>query len=312
MEGQTAMPVEPGQASAARPRRLNSEARFGYLLLTPAAVLIAALIAYPTASALWLSLHQKVLGSQIAPWIGLDNYVALVSDGLFWRAARNTFVFTTGTVAIKLALGLSVALVLNGTLPLRSLWRSLILLPYALPTLVSVLIWRWMYNDTLGILNYLLKEAHLIQRPVLWLANPDIALGSVMAVNVWHGFPFFVIILLAGLQSVPQDLLEAVTVDGARTWGRFRDVTLPALTPVMAVASIFSTISTFNDFAVVWILTRGGPGDATEVLATLAYKVAIPGLELGKGVAVSVLMLPFLLLLIVLLSRLLNRAEERV
>lgn len=293
-----------------RRRRLNAEARFGYLLLAPAAVLIAALIGYPTANALWLSLHRKVLGSPAAPWIALDNYASVLSDDLFWRAARNTFVFTAGTVAIKLGLGLAVALALNGALPLRSIWRSIVLLPYALPTLVSVLIWRWMYNDTLGVLNFLLQESSLIQRPILWLADPDIALGSVMAVNVWHGFPFFVIVLLAGLQTVHQDLLEAATVDGAGPWSRFRAVTLPALVPVMAVAAIFSTISTFNDFAVVWVLTRGGPGSATEVLATLAYKVGIPGLELGKGVAVSVLMLPLLFGLIVLLGRLVARGEE--
>jgi len=282
----------------------------GYVLLAPTAALILLLIGYPFVRALWLSFHKKLLGQSIAPWVGLQNYNTLLHDPRFWAAAKNTIVFTGGSVAIKLAIGLVVALILNEALPLRNLWRSIILLPYALPTLVSILIWKWMYNDTAGVLNYLLTQTGITQGPMLWLADPGKAMGAVIAVNVWHGFPFFVITLLAGLQAVPQDQYDAAKVDGAGLWARFRYVTLPSLLPTLAVVTLFSTILTFNDFSIIWILTRGGPGNATDVLATLTYAIAIPGYELGKGVAVSVLMLPILVVLIVLLGRFVNRREE--
>jgi multiple sugar transport system permease protein len=177
---------------------------------------------------------------------------------------------------------------------------------------VSVLVWKWMYNDVAGVLDYLLTQTHVSQGPVLWLADPNIAMPAVIAVNVWRGFPFFVITILAGLQTVPQELYDAAKVDGAGAWQRFRQVTLPGVLPVLAVTTLFSAILTFNDFSIIWILTQGGPGNATNVLATLTYKIAIPGLELGKGVAVSVLMLPILVALIVLLNRFISRREELV
>jgi len=200
--------------------------------------------------------------------------------------------------------------VLNEALPFRGLWRSIVMLPYAMPTLVSVLVWKWMYNDVAGVLNYLVSGAHLSDHQILWLGDPNIAMPAVIAVNVWRGFPFFVITILAGLQTVPQELYDAAKVDGAGVWQRFRQVTWPSILPVVAVTTLFSAILTFNDFSIIWILTQGGPGNATNVLATLTYKIAIPGLELGKGVAVSVLMLPILVLLIVLLNRFISRREE--
>jgi multiple sugar transport system permease protein len=282
----------------------------GYGLLAPAALLILVLVGYPFVRALWLSFHKKLLGQPIAPWIGLGNYESLLGDPRFWLAAKNALVFTAGSVALKLILGLLIALILNEALPLRNLWRSIILLPYAMPTLVSVLVWKWMYNDTAGVLNYLLNETNIQEGPMLWLADPGKAMGSVIAVSVWRGFPFFVITLLAGLQAVPQDQYDAAKVDGAGIWARFWYVTVPSLMPTIAVVTLFSTILTFNDFSIIWVLTKGGPGNATDVLATLTYKIAIPGYELGKGVAVSVLMLPILVVLIVLLGRFVNRREE--
>jgi multiple sugar transport system permease protein len=288
----------------------RDEALFGYVLLLPAAILILVLVGVPFLNALWLSFHRKLLGAADAPWIGLANYATLLGDAAFWQAVRNTFVFTTGSIGAKLIIGLLIALILNEALPLRGLWRSIVMLPYAMPTLVSVLVWKWMYNDVAGVLNYLVGSAHLADRQILWLGDPNIAMPAVIAVNVWRGFPFFVITILAGLQTVPQELYDAAKVDGAGVWARFRQVTLPGIMPVVAVTTLFSAILTFNDFSIIWILTQGGPGNATNVLATLTYKVAIPGLELGKGVAVSVLMLPILVLLIVLLNRFISRREE--
>jgi multiple sugar transport system permease protein len=246
------------------------------------------------------------------PWIGLGNYSSILHDHAFWGSIQNTVVFTVGSVAAKLIIGTTIALILNEALPLRAIWRSIVLLPYAMPTLVSVLVWKWMYNDVGGVFNYLLHQTHLRSAPTYWLEDPSKAMQSVIAVNVWRGFPFFVITILAGLQAVPQELYDAAKVDGAGIWARFWKVTLPGILPVMAVVTLFSTILTFNDFSIIWVLTRGGPGNATDVLATLTYKVAIPGLELGKGVAVSVLMLPILVVLILMLNRFISRREELV
>jgi multiple sugar transport system permease protein len=299
-------------APAWRRRRTlaRDEAAFGYALLAPSAALIVVLVGIPFLRALWLSFHKKLLGLEDAPWIGLQNYAVLLADTTFWLAVKNTCVFTVGSIGIKLALGVAIAIVLNEALPLRGLWRSIVMLPYAMPTLVSVLVWKWMYNDVAGVLDYLAIQSKLTDHTILWLGDPNIAMPAVIAVNVWRGFPFFVITILAGLQTVPQELYDAAKVDGAGVWARFRQVTVPGILPVAAVTTLFSAILTFNDFSIIWILTQGGPGNATNVLATLTYKISIPGLELGKGVAVSVLMLPIMVGLIVLLNRFISRREE--
>jgi len=297
-------------AGVRRHRLAREEAVFGYALLLPGAILMIVLVGLPFLRALWLSFHRKLLGSEDAPWIGLQNYASVLASETFWTAVANTFIFTIGSIGTKLLLGLVVALIINETMPLRGLWRSIVMLPYAMPTLVSVLVWKWMYNDVAGVFDYLLVQTHLTSEPPLWLGNPNLAMGSVIAVNVWRGFPFFVITILAGLQTVPQELYDAAKVDGAGAWARFHAVTFPGVLPVIAVTTLFSAILTFNDFSIIWILTQGGPGNATSVLSTLTYKIAIPGLELGKGVAVSVLMLPILIGLILLLNRFIARREE--
>lgn len=289
--------------------RLPRDAMFGYALLLPAFILIVILVGYPTLLALIMSFQKKLIGGGEAPWIGLANYQSLFADPIFWTVIKNVFIFTAASVAVKLLLGTTVALILNETLPMRGLIRSIILLPWALPTLVSVLIWTWMYSDVGGVFNYILRSARLIDRPILFLGVPALAMASVVAVNVWRGFPFFAVTLLAGLQSVGEELYDAAKVDGAGMIDRFRHVTLPGVAPVMAVVTLLSTIWTFNDFVIIWLLTRGGPGNTTDVLSTYTYKVAIRGFELGKGVAVSVVMLPLLIMLIILLTRFINRRE---
>lgn len=224
-----------GRAPAWRTRHTlaRDQAAFGYMLLLPAAVLIVVLVGVPFLRALWLSFHRKLLGADDAPWIGLQNYVTLLADATFWLAVKNTFVFTVGSIGIKLALGLAIAIILNEALPLRGLWRSIVMLPYAMPTLVSVLVWKWMYNDVAGVLDYLALQTKLADHPILWLGDPAIAMPAVIAVNVWRGFPFFVITILAGLQTVPQELYDAAKVDGAGLWPRFSQVTVPGILPVV-------------------------------------------------------------------------------
>jgi multiple sugar transport system permease protein len=295
---------------ATRRFRLPRDAALGYVLLAPAGLLLILLVAYPFLTAVTMSLQRKLIGQAAAPFIGLENYYALVTDVTFWLVVRNVLVFAGASVAFKLVIGTAVALALNESMPARGIIRSIMILPWALPTLVSVLIWMWMYSDVGGVFNHVLMGTGLVERPVLFLSDPVLAMISVIAVNVWRGFPFFTVTLLAGLQTVGSDQYDAAKVDGAGIVARFRHVTLPGLAPVMAVVTLLSTIFTLNDFAIIWLLTRGGPGNATDVLSTLTYKVAIRGLELGKGVAVSVLMLPLLIVLIVLLSRFINKREE--
>jgi multiple sugar transport system permease protein len=289
---------------------LPRDAALGYLLLAPAIVLLLVLVGYPFLTAVMMSLQKKLIGQAAAPFIGLDNYITLLRDPTFWTVVRNVIVFAGASVAIKLVIGTAVALALNESMPARGIIRSIMILPWALPTLVSVLIWMWMYSDVGGVFNSVLMGTGAVERPILFLGTPVLAMVSVIVVNVWRGFPFFAITLLAGLQTVSSDSYDAAKVDGAGIYARFRHVTLPGLAPVMAVVTLLSTIFTLNDFAIIWLLTRGGPGNATDVLSTLTYKVAIRGLELGKGVAVSVLMLPLLVILIVLLTRFINKREE--
>ena len=294
----------------ARRLRVPRDALLGYALLLPAGVLLLLLVGYPMLVALTMSLQKKVIGAPVAPFIGLDNYVSLLTDPTFWLVIRNVLIFTIGSVGVKLVLGTIVALTLHESIPMRGVVRAVVIIPWALPTLVSVLIWMWMYSDIGGIFNHILMGVGAVDEPLLFLGQPVLAMASVILVNIWRGFPFFSVTLLAGLQTIGAELYDAAKVDGAGLWARFRHVTLPGLAPVMAVVTLLSTIFTLNDFAIIWLLTRGGPGNATDVLSTLTYKVAIRGLELGKGVAISMTMVPLLLLLIVLLTRFMSQREE--
>ncbi len=304
----TTVPAVP--AVPARRLRLPRDAALGYAMLAPAGLLLVVLVGYPMIVAFTMSLQRKLIGAPVAPFIGLDNYVTVLSDPTFWIAMRNVLVFAGVSVGVKLVLGTAVALTLNEAMPMRGVIRSIVIIPWALPTLVTVLIWMWMYSDVGGVFNHILMGVGAVEEPLLFLGQPVLAMASVIVVNIWRGFPFFSVTLLAGLQTIGAELYDAAKVDGAGLWARFRHVTLPGLAPVMAVVTLLSTIFTLNDFAIIWLLTRGGPGNATDVLSTLTYKVAIRGLELGKGVAISVLMLPLLLVLIVLLTRFINKREE--
>jgi multiple sugar transport system permease protein len=290
--------------------RLPRDAALGYALLIPTGIVLILLVGYPTVLAVLMSFQKKLLGAQIAPFIGLGNYESLLTMPVFWKSVRNVFIFTIASVTCKVIIGTTAAVILNETLPLRGVIRSIILLPWALPTLVTVLIWSWLYNDIAGVFNYVLMQTHAIDRPLIFLGDVSLAMPSVIAVNVWRGFPFFAITLLAGLQVVGEDLYDAAKVDGAGVVARFRAVTLPGLAPVLAVVTLLSTIWTFNDFVIIWMLTHGGPANETDVLSTITYRIAIQGLELGKGVAVSVLMLPILIGLVLLLTRFVSRREE--
>lgn len=289
-------------------RKLGRDFVLGYTLLIPLVLILFLLLAYPIASAVWITLQDKTIG-MVGRFIGLENYRELLfDDPFFWQVVRNGFIFTIGSVLLKLLVGMLMALVLNQPLVLRGLWRGLLLMPWVAPTVVTALSWRWILDLT-GVLNLILRDLGLMKTSIPWLAQYGTALFSLILVNTWRGFPFFGITLLAGMQAIPQELYEAAEIDGASVWQRFRFVTLPSLRTVMLVVTILSVIWTFNDFSIVWLLTGGGPGHATDVFATYTYKLGFITSRLGYGQTVSVILAPVLIVIIMILSPLMLRGE---
>ena len=292
-------------------RTLGPDYRLGYLFVAPIVVLVLALVAYPFGYAIYLSLTRKYVG--VPPvWVGFDNYVKLTWDGFFQRAVVNSFVFTFGSVAVKLALGMAMALVLTARIRFRSFWTGVLLIPWVAPTVVSALNFLWIYDYSLGVLNYLLvKVLRVLPQGVGWLSEPGTAMASVIAVNVWRGFPFFGISFLAGMKAIPAEMYEAAAVDGATALQRFRHVTLPALQNIIIIVVLLSTIWTFNDFTIIYILTKGGPGGATQVLPVLTYEIAFGAQRLGEAIAVALYMLPAMAVVIIVLARHMRRGRAR-
>ena len=238
---------------AAWQRRLGRDWVLAYVLLIPLVLTLFILLAYPIASAIWITLQDKTIG-MVGRFIGLGNYRELLfDDPFFWQVVRNGFVFTVGSVFLKLIVGMIMALVLNQPLRWRGLWRGLLLMPWVAPTVVTALSWRWILDLT-GVLNLTLRDLGLMGVPIPWLAQYGTALLSLVLVNTWRGFPFFGITLLAGMQAIPQELYEAAEMDGASIWQRFRFVTLPSLRTVILVVTILSLIWTFNDFSITTVL----------------------------------------------------------
>lgn len=289
-------------------RVLGRDFVLGYSLLTPLILVLFLLLAYPIGMALWITLQDKTIGMP-GRFVGLANYRELLfEDPFFWQVVRNGFLFTIGSVALKLIIGMVMALVLNQPIVFRGLFRGLLLMPWVAPTVVTALSWRWMLDLT-GVFNYLLRSIGLMQGSVPWLAQYGTAMFALVLVNTWRGFPFFGITLLAGMQAIPQELYEAAEVDGASIWQRFWHITVPSLRTVILVVTILSTIWTFNDFSIVWLLTGGGPGHATDVFATYTYKLGFVTSRLGYGQTVSVLLAPVLIAIIMVLSPLMLRGE---
>jgi multiple sugar transport system permease protein len=207
----------------------------------------------------------------------------------------NTVLYTTVASVLKFALGLWLALILNERLPFKTFFRAIVLLPWVVPTVLSALAFWWIYDSQFSIISHLLMKWGWIDAPINFLGDPGAARASVIAANVWRGIPFVAISLLAGLQTIPQSLNEAAVLDGATSWQRFTKITLPLLTPIIAVVMTFSVLFTFTDFQLIYVLTRGGPVNATHLMATLSFQRAIPGGQLGEGAAIAVAMIPFLL-----------------
>jgi multiple sugar transport system permease protein len=235
--------------------------------------------------------------------------VALWNDSIFRVAVWNTFVYTAVASVFKLALGLWLALLLNRNFRGKAFTRAFILLPFIIPTVLSTLAWKWMFDPTFSVINWTLFHFGLIHARINWLGDPTLALISVIIVNVWRGVPFFAISLLAGLQTISPELQEAAAIDGARAWQRFWHVTWPLLLPVTMVVMLFSIIQTFADFQLVYVLTGGGPANATQLFATYAYQIGVGTGLLSQGAAISLAMFPFLLIVVVVQLLYIRRVE---
>ena len=275
-------------------RLLNDRHFLGLLFMLPALVLLLFFLTYPLGLGVWLGFTDARIG-RTGEWVGLGNFAFLFGDSITRLSVFNTCFYTVIASALKFALGLWLALLLNRNLPLKSLLRAVVLLPFIVPTTLSAIAFWWMYDSQFSVISWALMRMGLIHEYIDFLGQPWLARCSTIAANVWRGMPFVAISLLSGLQTISPSLYEAAALDGATPWQRFRHVTLPLLTPIIAVVMTFSVLFTFTDFQLIYVLTRGGPLNATHLMATLSFQRAISGGALGEGAALATSMIPFLL-----------------
>ncbi|HYI23857.1 MAG TPA: sugar ABC transporter permease [Thermomicrobiales bacterium] len=281
----------------------------GLLFVAPALVLTFGLLLLPLVRVAWMSLHDwPILGER--PFIGLDNYTALVNDSAFWNALRFTTTYTLLVTPAILLPALGLALLVNERMRGVTLFRALYFTPYVIAFVTGSLMWKWLYNDVFGLLNYLLIEVGLIDRPILWLGSPNMALFSIILSVVWKTAGFNMVLLLGGLQSIPPDLYEAAALDGAGPWKRFVHITLPLLRSTFAVVLTISVIGSFLAFDQFQVMTAGGPGHATTTIVMLIRKTSFEFFEMGSGSAMSIVLLVILMVLSYLQIRVLRRANE--
>jgi len=285
-------------------------ARIGVVLIAPTVLVFCAVILYPLISAIYLSLFSIYTPTLAGEWVGVDNYTALLASGDFWNAALNTLIWTVGTLMLQLVFGVAMALLLNQSIVFQSLARSLVLFPYFLSTVVAVLVWRWLFNDLYGILNHVLLIAGLIDAPVNWLGQMPNAMISIILVGAWKYFPFVVIVVLARLQSIPEQLYEAATIDGAGPFQRFTDITLPQLRDVLVVVVLLRAIWDFKEFDLIYLMTGGGPVRATQTLSLLVYEEAFRLNRMGMASTYAVAMMLVLLGFTLVYLRQTDRLEE--
>jgi multiple sugar transport system permease protein len=298
-------------------RVLGRDWRLAAAFIAPTGLLIAALILFPIVSSIFTSTTERHGAESV--FVGLDNYTALVDDPVFHKGVLNSFVFTAYAEIFKVTLGLIAALMLHHMRKGRAILAGIILLPWVVPTVVTAFTWRSLFDPIFGSVNVVLTDSGIGPMlaaiglvdswPAEWLSDPNLAMPAVILVNVWKGIPFFTVTFLAGLKAIDSTLYEAAMVDGATPWQRFRHVTLPGLRHVMIVTVLLSSIWTFNNFDLIWLMTQGGPGDATAPYVMVAYSKAIQQLQVGAGAAVTLVMLPIIGILVVVLVRMMRRSD---
>lgn len=288
----------PGQApldaASAWSRLKVNRDWLGFWFMLPAGGILVLFLAYPLGLGVWLSFTDARIGRP-GEFIAFENYEWLWDDPVFWLSVFNTLLYTTVASVLKFGVGLYLALLLNRHLPFKAIIRAVILIPFIVPTVLSAIAFWWIFDTQFSILTWSLRQLGLLEGYIDWLGEPNNARAAVIFANIWRGVPFVAITLLAGLQTVPSSLYEAATIDGATPWQMFRHITFPLLTPIIAVVMTFSVLFTFTDFQLIWVLTRGGPVNATHLMATLSYQRAILGGYLGEGAAIATAMIPFLL-----------------
>jgi multiple sugar transport system permease protein len=273
---------------------LDNRNALGLVFMLPAAALLLVFLTYPLGLGTWLGFTDAKIGRPGA-WIGLENFEFLFGDSVARLSLFNTFFYTIVASVLKFVLGLWLAVLLNQHIPFKAFVRAIVLLPFIVPTALSAIAFWWIYDSQFSVVSWALTKLGLIHQYIDFLGDPWLARGSTIAANVWRGVPFVAITLLAGLQTISPSLYEAAALDGASEWQKFRHVTLPLLTPIIAVVMTFSVLFTFTDFQLIYVLTRGGPLNATHLMATLSFQRAIPGGALGEGAALATAMVPFLL-----------------
>jgi multiple sugar transport system permease protein len=308
----TGLPVALPHPGAVPQRRLTrlmeNERLLAAILLSPTVLLLGLFIAYPFVMGVWLSLTNTSVGNP-GQFVALKNFAKAWDDSIFRIAFWNTSLYTFWATIFKLALGMWLALLLNRHFRGKRLVRASMLLPFIVPTVLSTFAWRWMFDPTFSVLNWLLYQTGFIVTKLPFLSDGTWALSCAIVVNTWRGMPFFAITLLAGLQTINPDLHEAASLDGANGWRRFWHVTWPLLKPVTIVVVVFSIIQTFSDFQLIYVLTGGGPANSTHLLATYAYQVGVATGLLGEGAAISLFMLPVLFIVVWIQLRYLRRLE---
>ena len=292
---QSPQPSAPPRDDRSLWERLKYDRNYlGFWFMFPAMAFLVLFLAYPLVLGIYMSFTDVRIGRS-GQFIGVENYQWMFDDPVFWLSVFNTLLYTIVASALKFAIGLYLALLLNKHMPFKAMIRAIILIPFIVPTVLSAIAFWWIYDPQFSIISWSLRQMGLIDTNINFLGEPNNARASVIFANVWRGVPFIAITLLAGLQTVSPSLYEAATLDGASSWQRFRYITYPLLTPIIAVVMTFSVLFTFTDFQLIWVLTRGGPVDATHLMATLSYQWGILGGKLGEGAAVAVAMIPFLL-----------------
>jgi multiple sugar transport system permease protein len=308
VDGDVAKVVAPGDADATRLSALFArDTPIAYAFIAPAFFLLLFLVAYPFVLSLWFSLSDARVG-ETGSFIGLDNFVRLLHSGIFLQTLQNSIIFTAAALTLKTVFGMVLALLLFRLVRFRRLIRGAVLLPFIVPTALSTLVWWWMFEPLYSVVNWTLKSVHLVSRDIPWLPDPYLAMFTVVLVNTWRGLPFFAITLLAGLVAIPRELYEAAESDGAGPVARFWYVTVPLLTPVLAVVILFSAIFTLADFNIVYVLTKGGPMNMTHLFATYSFALGLQSGQIGQGAAVSLFLFPILLAVVFVQLRLVRRS----
>ncbi len=290
--------VEGAPSSTTKPSRpgLGREMLLAYVLLSPCALIVGLLIFVPLTLVLWDSLRNTSFTSATSHFIGLDNYLRLLSSAEFWATAGRSFAWVVASVFLQLVAGLLLALLLNRKLVGRAFFRGLFLLPWVIPVVVVSLLWKWLLNDLYGVVNLGLGMLNPDWSGIAWFSDPVLALPTVIFVNVWRGAPFGMVMMLAGLQTVPVDILEAARIDGASAFQSFIHITLPHLRKIILIVCLLFGLFNFNNFDLIYLTTQGGPLDRTMTLPVKTYEVAFHGMQVGESSAVAILMLGLLLL----------------